>query len=87
MSQLGARLRLKNEDFKICKGTLYENFIKFRVPKNVREDTHKTRKPLFPNRKHQKLECSRKTFFRSVTVPKKQIPARKIEHISSQKQL
>ena len=44
-------------------GTICQKCIKFTVPKNTTSDAHKTRTPLFPNMKHQKIDNSLKKYF------------------------
>ena len=61
MAQVGAPSNVQKSKVScICKGHFSQTFIKLTVPKNTRRDRHKTRTPLFPNVKHQKLIFSEK---------------------------
>ena len=56
-AQVGAPPKFpKSRVSEIYNGQRNQKLISFRVPKNTRMDTLKTRKPLFHNLKHQETE-------------------------------
>ena len=56
-----------------CKMTLlkFHQFINFTAPKNTRRDTHKSRKPFFPNWKNPSFSNWKKFFFKKRKIRKK----------------